>query len=277
MPRLAFLGPPGTFGEIAALRLYPDDELVACTSHAAVAKAVAEGRAERGVVAIENSLEGSVPETLDALISEAGLSICAETALPIRHALLGHKGARGEEVRVIYSHPQALGQCRRFLERTYPDVPAEAALSTAAAIQEMLDHPGAAAIGNERAAALYGAAVLQRDIQDDPSNTTRFVVLSTADAPPSGDDKTSLVFSTADRPGALVAVLRAFAERSINLTKIESRPAKERLGVYVFLVDVEGHRLEGPVAEAIEDARRHTEYLRILGSYRRHHGSGNGG
>ncbi len=222
------------------------------------------------MAAIENSLEGSVPETLDALIREPRVAICAEIAIPIRHCLLAAQGAGVQGIEVIYSHPQALAQCRRYLDAHLPGAAAEASLSTANAVREMLARPRSAAIGTERAAALYGAEVLARDIQDDPSNTTRFVLLARADAPPTGDDKTSVVFQTVDRPGALVDVLREFAERRINLTKIESRPSKESLGTYVFLVDIEGHRTDALVAEALERARAHTERLHIFGSYPRY-------
>jgi prephenate dehydratase len=264
--RLAYLGPPGTFGEEAALSLEPSADLVPHPSHSAVVAAVAARDCELGVAAIENSLEGSVPETLDALIANQRVAIRAELAIPIRHCLLVAPDA-GVDVEVIYSHPQALGQCRRFIESRFPTAVAEAALSTASAVQEMLKRPRAAAIGTERAATLYGARVLERDIQDDASNTTRFVVLGTEDAAPTGDDKTSMFFSTPDKPGALVRALQEFAARGINLTKIESRPAKERLGVYVFLVDVEGHRTDALVAEALDDLRAQTVGLRIFGSY----------
>ncbi len=267
---VAFLGPPGTFGEVAALRLRPEAELRPFATHTAVVAAVAEGQCDEGVAAIENSLEGSVPETLDALIRETRVAIRAEIAMPIRHCLLVAQGAGASGIEVIYSHPQALAQCRRYLDAHVPAAAAEASLSTANAVREMLARPRSAAIGTERAAALYGAAVLARDIQDDPSNTTRFVLLARADAPPTGDDKTSVVFQTVDRPGALVDVLREFAERRINLTKIESRPSKESLGTYVFLVDIEGHRTDTLVAEALERARAHTERLHIFGSYPRY-------
>lgn len=238
-------------------------------SHTAVAAAVAAGECELGVAAIENSLEGSVPETLDALIRERDVAIRGELAITVRHCLLAPEGPAPPAVEVIYSHPQAFGQCRRYIEQHYPKAQVEAALSTAAAVQEMLRRPNAAAIGTERAARLYGARVLARDIQDDASNATRFVLLARTDAERSGDDKTSLVFSTQDRPGALVGALQEFAGRSINLTKIESRPAKERLGVYVFLVDLEGHRTDAIVAEALAGLRAHTDEVRVFGSYPR--------
>lgn len=269
MGQLAFLGPAGTFGEVAALSFAPEAEHVPLHSHGAVITAIAEGRYERGVVAIENSLDGSVPETLDGLIREPRVFIAAETALPIRHSLIAAEGTSLADIRVIYSHPVALGQCRRFLERELPDIDAEAALSTAAAVQEAVAHPGTAAIGTKRAAHLYGGSILRSDVQDDASNTTRFVLLAREDAERTGDDKTSILFSTADKPGALVDVLQEFARRGINLTKIESRPSKESLGEYVFLVDLEGHRTDELVRQALEGVQPHTQHLRVFGSYRR--------
>lgn len=269
--RLAYLGPPGTFSEQAALLHDPQAELLPFSSVAAVAAAVDSGMADEGVAAIENSLEGSVNETLDILIHESGLSICRELVLPIEHCLLAAPGASSAGVRVIYSHPQALGQCRRFLERCFPKAQAEAALSTTTAVEQMLSQEGAAAIATQRAAEIYGAQVLARGIQDNPANKTRFVVLTPSDCPPSGHDKTSIAFTVAhDRPGTLVNVLHEFADRQINLTKIESRPSKEELGVYIFLVDMEGHRADPAVAEALERVREQAFFFKVFGSYPRH-------
>lgn len=270
MARLAYLGPPGTFTEEAALRYQPAAELVPYASEVAVAAAVESGEADEGVLAIENSLEGSVPRTLDLLIHESTLAIRRELILPIEHCLIVRPGMREEDVRVIYSHPHTFGQCRRYLERRFPGVRQEAALSNAAAVQEILKLEGAAAIGSARAAELHGAQVLARGIQDDPHNKTRFVVLAKEDSPPSGRDKTSIAFTVAhDRPGTLVAVLHEFSDRGINLTKIESRPSREELGIYVFLIDLEGHREEPVVAEALAGVRAQAQYFRVLGSYPR--------
>jgi prephenate dehydratase len=269
--RLAYLGPPGTFSEEAALLHDAQAQLLPFSSVAAVAAAVDSGMADEGVAAIENSLEGSVNETLDVLIHESGLSICRELVLPIEHCLLAAPGTSSPDVRVIYSHPQALGQCRRFLERCFPKAQLEAALSTTAAVEQMLSQEGAAAIGTWRAAEIYGAQVLARGIQDNPSNKTRFVVLTPHDCPPTGRDKTSIAFTVAhDRPGTLVNVLHEFSDRQINLTKIESRPSKEELGVYIFLVDMDGHRADPAVAEALERVREQAFFFKVLGSYPRY-------
>jgi prephenate dehydratase len=269
--RLAYLGPPGTFSEEAALLHDPQAQLLPFSSVAAVAAAVDSGMADEGVAAIENSLEGSVNETLDILIHESGLSICRELVLLIEHCLLAAPGTSSSDVRVIYSHPQALGQCRRFLERCFPKAQLEAALSTTAAVEQMLSLEGTAAIATRRAAEIYGAQVLARGIQDNPSNKTRFVVLTPHDCPPTGRDKTSIAFTVAhDRPGTLVNVLHEFSDRQINLTKIESRPSKEELGVYIFLVDMDGHRADPPVAEALERVREQAFFFKVFGSYPRY-------
>jgi len=270
--KIAYLGPPGTFTEEAALLYDKSAQLIPFATIAAVATAVASGMAEEGVVAIENSIEGSVTDTLDLLIHESKVLIKKELVLPIEHQLLAKPGTEVSAVEVIYAHPQALGQCRNFIERCFPKVDIVAALSNAAAVEEMMasSYP-AAAIGTARAAEIYGAATLARAIQDRASNVTRFVVLATADHPPTGSDKTSLCFSfTEDRPGVLCEVLQEFAQRNINLTKLESRPSKESLGKYIFLVDLEGHRDEPLVSEALERVRDKTALFKIFGSYPRY-------
>jgi prephenate dehydratase len=268
--RIAFLGPPGTFSEEAALRHDPTAQLLPFASVAAVAAAVDSGMAEEGVVAIENSIEGSVTDTLDILIHESRLSIRRELVLPVGHCLLVRPGMQADDVKVLLSHPQALGQCRRFVERCFPKAEVVAALSTAAAVEEMMARENAAAIATRRAAELYGAEILARDIQDRSDNLTRFVVLAEEDNPATGNDKTSLAFSFVDdRPGLLVSALEEFSRRGINLTKVESRPTKERLGEYIFLLDLAGHRSDGPVAEALQAVEEQSSFFRIFGSYPR--------
>jgi len=269
--RLAYLGPPGTFSEEAALHYEPQAKLLPLQSIAAVAAAVEAGMAEEGIVPIENSLEGSVAETLDILIHESRLAIRRELVLPVEHCLLVPPGMPLEAVQLILSHPQALAQCRRFIERCFPKAQLVAALSTAAAVEEIMHRQDAAAIATQRAAQLYGAQVLARGIQDHQANVTRFIVLAEADHAPTGCDKTSIAFSFAeDRPGLLVGVLMEFAQRNINLSKVESRPTKERLGEYIFLVDLEGHRQDPPVAAALEAVARQVAFFKVFGSYPRH-------
>jgi len=270
--RVAYLGPPGTFTEEAALLYNEKAQLIPFSSIPAVAAAVDTGIAEEGVVAIENSLEGSVTETLDLLIHESKLLIRHELVLPIEHHLLIKPGTEPPQIEVIFSHPQALAQCRRFIERCFPKAQMVAALSTAAAVEQMMSSSlPAAAIGTQRAARLYEAQILARNIQDRFPNVTRFVVLAPEDHPATGRDKTSLCFSFAeDHPGLLYGVLKEFAERSINLTKVESRPSKESLGKYIFLVDLEGHRQDNLINEVLTRVEAKTSLFKVLGSYPRY-------
>lgn len=275
--RLAYFGPTGTYTEEAAIKYSAregiEPSLTAMSTITAVYNAVQSGMADEGVVPIENSLEGSVPETLDVLVhSEPPLSIRDEITIPIDHCLLVKPGTEASDVEAIYGHPQALGQCRGFVERCFPKARAEAALSNAAAVEEMMKLDGAAAIAPRRAADIYGAEVLAEGIQDRTPNHTRFVVLAHTDHEPTGNDKTSiaLAFATADRPGVLVEALKRFAQRDINLSKIESRPSKEKLGTYIFLIDVDGHASEPKLAAAMQETREICSFLRVLGSYPRH-------
>ena len=266
--RVAYLGPPGTNSEVAAMRACPGAQLIPCPTIPAVIRAVEHNEAERAVVAIENSLHGSVIDTVDLLVREAGVAICGEIVIPIEHCLMVRPGGRAAEIRVIYSHPQSLGQCRDYLEQHFPGVRTEAALSNAEAVEVMMRSEHAAAIGPERAAELYGAEIIERDVQDSRVNKTRFVVLAPEGAAPTGDDKTSIAFAVAhDRPGTLVSVLHEFSDRAINLTKIESRPSREDLGVYIFLVDLSGHRDDPLVAQALAAVREQADFFRVLGSY----------
>ena len=267
--RLAFLGPPGTFSEEAALRYDPEARLVAFHTISAAVAAVDRGDADEAVVPIENSLEGAVTETLDILIRDEQLFVRSEIVLPVEHLLLVRPGTQADAIERIISHPQSLAQCRGFVEKCYPEAQIEAALSNSAAVEEMMKREATAAIGNRRSAELYGAEALAEGIQDRESNVTRFVVLSHEDHEPTGDDKTSVAFAFAmeDRPGLLVSALEEFSSRGINLSKIESRPSKERLGVYVFLTDLDGHRSEEPLAESLAEVRRKCSYFRVLGSY----------
>ncbi len=268
----AFLGPRGSFSEEAALMRTDSEGLVAFTSFPALVSAVETGLADEAVLPIENSIEGAVSTTLDLLIHETPLRISGELAVPVRHFLITRPGVKLDDVRVVTSHPQALGQCRRFLERCLPGVEQVAALSTSGSVQEVAqgtdDHR--AAIGTARSAEIYGGHILARDIQDVRSNVTRFVVLSPADSPPTGDDKTSLGFCIRENvPGALHAILSEFAEANIQLTKIESRPTKGWLGDYVFLIDLEGHREDERVAPVLERVVAACSMVKIFGSYPR--------
>lgn len=270
--RTAYLGPPGTFTEEATIRYDEKAQLLPFLSISAVVAAVDTGIAEEGMVPIENSLEGSVTETLDLLIHDSKLLIRQELVLPIEHHLLVKPDIEALEVSIIFSHPQALGQCRRFLERCFPKAQIVAALSTAAAVEQMMSSSTpAAAIATQRAAILHGAKVLARDIQDRSPNVTRFVVLALKDHPATGRDRTSICFSfDEDRPGLLCDVLQEFSEYNINLAKIESRPSKEGLGRYIFLVDLEGHRQDQLTCDVLDKVQNKTSMFKILGSYPRY-------
>jgi prephenate dehydratase len=268
--RVAHLGPPGTFGESAAFVWHPRAEYMALPSHVAVVEAVDRGGADVGVLAIENSIEGSVNETLDLLIHDTELSLVGEVVVPVEHCLLASPETPREAIRVVYSHPQALAQCRKYLARELPAARQEVTLSTVLGVERAMEEPDAAAIGSERAAHRLSAAVLDRSIQDRSGSVTRFVIVGRDVPEPTGRDKTSLAFKTAhDRPGTLVEVLGELASRGVNLTKIESRPSRDALGVYVFLIDLEGHARDPRVAEALDGVRSRASWLRVFGSYRR--------
>lgn len=284
--RIGYLGPPGTYTEQAALALYAGPgpgsgpgasaagagalpRLLPYPTIRAVGSAVASDAVAAGVVPIENSLEGSVTFTLDLLIAQPGLSIRNEVVIPIDHYLVSPPGVSLHDVRVIYSHPQALAQCRSYLEERFPAAAREASLSTVAAVADMLAaRMPAAAICPRRAAEIHPVQILARSIQDNSANQTRFVVLAHDDHPRTGHDRTSICFSFAvDQAGHLYGVVGEFALRSINLVKIESRPTKRELGRYIFLIDCDGHRTDPTVAAALEGVRQRADMFKILGSY----------
>jgi prephenate dehydratase len=270
--RIAFLGPQGTFSEVAALTQAERDNgtLSPFSSIPALVSAVETGLADSAVLPIENSIEGSVSTTVDLLIHETDLKIRAELMIPVRHFLAVVPGTALSDIKVITSHTQALGQCRRFLERCLPGADQEAALSTASAVASIMQKgdPTYAAIGTERAAELYGAEILARDIQDNDNNVTRFIVLGREDAEPTKRDKTSVCFSIkANVPGALFECLEDFAQNEIQMTKLESRPMKTQIGAYYFLVDLEGHRTDQKVSETLERLTEKCAMVKIFGSY----------
>jgi prephenate dehydratase len=273
--RVGFLGPSGTYAE-EALRASapgPVEEVPFATVHETV-MAVQSGAVDRAVVPIENSLEGSVTTTLDALTSEADhVRIVAEVVRPISHSLVARPGVAIGEVRRVLSHPQALAQCRRFLRQEVAQATLESTGSTAEAIRTVAasDEP-LAALGTPLAAELYGCGVLAEAVEDGAENLTRFVWLAPEGTPSheTPADKTSIVFwgFNDESPGALVRLLAELADRSINLTKIESRPRRVRLGHYMFFADLEGGAGDSVVSEALDALRGHVETLKILGSYR---------
>ena len=268
---LAYLGPQGTFSEEAAILYAPESERLPYPSIRDAAMAAESRKTEAAVLPIENSIEGAVNMTLDYLIHDSTLSIVGEVVLPIRQCLIAAEGSRREDIETIRSHPQALAQCRRYLGRTYPDARLVASISTAGAVEEALNEgQHSAAIGNRRAAELFGATVLEADIEDNPNNMTRFVAMGRNSPPPSGNDKTSICFGfDSDAPGQLHGALGEFAVREINLAKIESRPTRHELGQYVFLADLLGHQQDEGVRDALVAVERRVSALRVFGSYPR--------
>jgi prephenate dehydratase len=268
--RVGFLGPAGTFGEQAALTYAPGAYHVALPTNGAVVAAVQEGKVDEGIAPVENSLEGSINETVDVLLQSESVFIRGEIVLPIEHHLIAAPGTRMEDIEVVMSHPAALAQCRVFLDQHLPGVQLEAGLSTAAAVASAVGRPGAAGIGGRRAAEVAQGEIIRESIQDVAHNKTRFLILGREDAPRQGDDKTSIAFTVAhDRPGTLLGVLSELASRGINMTRIESRPSREELGIYVFLIDFQGHHDDPVVAETLAAVRERAHYFRLLGSYPR--------
>ena len=273
MERIAFLGPPGTFTE-EALLTQPDlaeADLVPMRSMPDVLAAVQAGEVGLGFVALENSIEGTVNISLDSLIFDNDLLIRREVVLPVNLALLAPPGSALSDVRRVVSFPHATAQCRDWLASHLPGVELVASNSTAEAAETVgRDRPsGTAAVGTTLAAKLYGLDVLASSIGDHPDNATRFVLVARSGVPaPTGHDKTSIVcFQSADRPGNLYAILGQFAARNINLTKLESRPTKRRLGNYCFVIDLEGHVDDEMVADCLRDLHTQLDELKFLGSY----------
>lgn len=268
----AFLGPRGTFSEDAAISFAgADSEFLDFSSFPALTAAVETGLADQALLPIENSIEGSISTTLDLLIHETPLKIAAEVVVPVRHFLITVPGASLGDITEVTSHPQPFGQCRRFLERVLPKAQQMAALSTAGAVEDVCKgaNPHRAAIGTRRAAELYGGQIIAHDIQDTRSNFTRFVVLRKEDSIPTGNDKTSISFVLhINAPGSLLESLTPFAEGKIELTRVESRPTKEWLGEYYFLLDFQGHRTDALVADALERLSQ-VARVKVFGSYPR--------
>jgi prephenate dehydratase len=262
--KIGFLGPSGTFTEEAASKL--KGELVPFESIVDVLDAVDRGKVDWGVVPIENSIEGPVGMTLDLMAHEYDLKIRNEITLPVSHNLLVNHGADTDSITTVYSHIQALSQCRKFLDDL--KVVVHATPSTSAAAELVQGRIDTAAVGTTRAASIYGLKVAAMDIQDYENNVTRFVVLDQVDHPRTGKDKTSIVlFLKEDKPGGLYGILGEFAMKDVNLTKIESRPSKEKLGSYIFFIDFEGHRDDPVIKNIINIIKIKVDYIKILGSY----------
>lgn len=267
--RIAYLGPEATFTHMAVKRQFGlSARGLPVGTIASVFDEVERGHADFGVVPVENSAEGVVNHTLDTFV-ESDLKISAEIVLEISHCLLARPGLEPAQVERVYSHPQALAQCRRWLAANLARATVIEAPSTAEAARLAREDARGAAIASELAARLYDLSVLRQRLEDVAQNVTRFLVLGKRQAEPTGRDKTSVLLAIKDEPGILFRVLRPVAESGVNLTKIESRPSRRRPWEYVFFMDLDGHQQEPRLAAALEAVSKSCESVKVLGSYPR--------
>ena len=263
---VAFLGPLGTFSEEAANKQFGGlTAPVQCSSIDEVFRVVETGQANYGVVPVENSTEGAVGRTLD-LLMQTSLKICGEIELAVHHNLLS-KHNDISQITKVYSHSQSLAQCHEWLNKSLQNAERQSVVSNAEAAKISTLTDGTAAIASKRAAELFGLNILAENIEDDPKNTTRFLVLSQHDVAASGKDKTSLLMSTKNVPGAVLALLEQLAKHGVSLTKLESRPSKIGMWEYMFFIDIEGHYQEPKVAAALKELESRASFLKLLGSY----------
>ncbi len=265
---VAFLGPEGTFTQAAALKHFGHG---VCTRPLRaideVFREVESGGADYGVAPVENSTEGVVNHTLDMFL-QSPLRICGEVQLRIHHHLLGFIDAVRDLGRV-YSHPQSFAQCREWLDLNLPHAERVSVSSNGEAARLARAEPGCAAIAGQCAADIYKLPIVVANIEDDPNNTTRFLIVGTRSVPPSGQDKTALLVASPNRPGSLVRLLEPFARHGLSMTRIESRPSRRGMWDYVFFIDLEGHREDAPVAAALAELEQQASLLKLLGSYPR--------
>jgi chorismate mutase/prephenate dehydratase len=262
---IAYLGPEATWSHQAAREKFGASVNYAAQPNIAeVFNAVSRGNADYGVVPIENSTEGAVNYTLDQFV-DSELKVCAQFSLKIENNLIA-KIPR-TEIRRVYSHPQVFGQCRQWLRHNLPGVDLIEAASTTHAAELAAREPHSAAIAGKMAAEVYGLGILEKAVQDSPNNTTRFLVIGHNTCPPTGDDKTSLMFCVQDKPGALFNALEPFKRLRLNMSKIESRPSKRKAWEYFFFVDVEGHAHDKKLIKALEELSKYCTFVKILGSY----------
>lgn len=263
---VAYLGPEGTFSQEAVVKHFGSATGGRpLSSIDEVFRAVESGESAYGVVPVENSTEGAVGRTLDLLLNTSA-RICGEVNLPVRQNLMSNAASRAA-IRTVYSHTQSLAQCQGWLSRHLPDAERVAVVSNAEAAKMAARDKRSAAIASRTAAELYGLKLLARNIEDDPKNTTRFVVIGADDASPSGKDKTSLILSTRNVPGAIHDLLSPLAKHGVSMTRLESRPARTGRWEYVFYIDIEGHRAEAHVAKALAALEGKAAMLKLLGSY----------
>jgi len=266
--KVAYLGPEATYTHLAAIRKFGiATQFLPQTTPREVFEEVANSRVDDGIVPIENSTEGVVTHTLD-LFMEFTLTICGEIQMEINHNLLAKQGDL-KKIKKVYAHPQALAQCRHWLEENLPEAEPKAVDSNAKGAILAAKEKGAAAIASDYAAKLYGLTIVRKHIEDYPNNFTRFLAIGKRPTSPTGLDKTSIMFSTRDEPGVLFRLLRPLAENRINLTKIESRPLKKRAWEYVFFIDLDGHMEDAKVAEVLRLMEKECSFFQVLGSYPR--------
>ena len=265
--KVAFQGERGAYSESAVYQFFgADTEVKPCRDFKDVFESVKRQEVQAGVVPVENSIEGSVNQNYD-LFFNYDLKVCGEVIVKIAHCLIANPGTSIDSIKAVYSHPQALAQCRSFLERLKCElIPTYDTAGSVKLIKEK-KLANSAAIASEKAAELYNMKILARDIADNKENYTRFFVLSKEDSPITGKDKTSIIFSAKHEPGSLYHALGEFAKRNINLTRIESRPTKKTPWEYNFYLDFEGHRSEPRCAEALKALEKCAAFVRILGSY----------
>ncbi len=264
--KIAYLGPSATFTHLAAMEQFGKSTTYQPQSTIkTVFEAVERGSAEYGIVPIENSTEGIVNYTLDMFV-DSDLKIASEIMLRISHNLLSKTG-RKSQIKKIYSKPQAIAQCRVWLNENFPRVPIVDELSTAAAAKRVSKDPSSAAVASELAASIYKLKFVSKGIEDYKKNYTRFLVISTESPHKTGKDKTSIMFTIKDKPGALFSILKYFAKNRLNLTKIESRPSKRKAWEYIFFVDMEAHIEDKKVEKAVQEVKKECLFLKVLGSY----------
>jgi chorismate mutase / prephenate dehydratase len=265
---VAYLGPKGTFSERAALKHFGlAADALPTPSIDEVFRAVESGSADFGIVPVENSTEGAVGRSLD-LMPQTPMKVCGEVVVRIHHHLMAKVTPQDlAAIPRVFSHGQSLAQCHEWLNANLPHVERIAVSSNAEAARRAAEEAGSAAVAGEMAAEHYGLKILASNIEDEPNNTTRFLILGDYEPKPSGRDKTSLVLSARNRAGAVYEMLTPFATRGVSMTKFESRPSRVALWEYLFFVDIEGHRNDANVAAALEEVAKIAGYLKVLGSY----------
>ena len=263
---IAFLGPTGSFTEAAAFKRFGHaNQGSPCVSIDEIFREVESGEANYGVVPVENSTEGAVGRTLDLLL-QSPLNLCGEVFLQVHQCLMSRQQDIAQ-IRRVYSHPQSLGQCQGWLNANLAHAERVAVSSNSEAARLAAQQPDSAAVAGKQAAEIFGVPLLVENIEDDPRNTTRFLVIGNQDVAASGKDKTSLVMSAANRPGAVHDLLVPLAKHGVSMSKLESRPARSGLWEYIFFVDIEGHQSDAKVAAALAELKQVAAFVKVLGSY----------